>query len=416
MTALPGGYVLGAPAAHGAMGSVHRASGPGGRPVAAKRLLDERHAARQRIEARVLRGLRHPRVVEVLDLVEADGRRYLLMEWIDGPTLAELLARDGAPGLAPDRVLAWTLEAAEGLAYVHEQQTVHRDVNPRNLMLAPGRGIVVVDFGIARPFGRHGTAELGTPGFMAPETYAGGPITARTDVFGLAASAWTLLAGRPPALGAPGPLPGASERLSRALRAALAVDPHERTPSMAALAEGLGGRVSGSGRDMAVVIDVDPARRPLLESVVRAMAGMFEAAATSLALVRPGGGLLYYAAWGAGAQQIVGRELDRGEGIAGRAVAQARPQLVADVARDPDWSRSVAERTGFVPHTMMVVPLEGRDGPLGVLSVLDRRDGRPYDVEDVARARLFARLALDALLAGSDAELPTSTGATTSGA
>ncbi|HEY6892498.1 MAG TPA: serine/threonine-protein kinase, partial [Solirubrobacter sp.] len=196
-TLLAGGYVLGPEAARGAMASVHRARDVSGRPVAAKRLLDERHAERQTIEARVLRSLDHPRVVKVLDLVEDPAGRYLIMEWVDGATLAQVLARDGTPGLPPDRVLDWTLQAAEGLAYVHEQQTVHRDVKPQNLMLSPERGVVVVDFGIARSFTQEGTVEIGTPGFMAPETYGGGPVTARTDVYGLASSAWTLIAGQP---------------------------------------------------------------------------------------------------------------------------------------------------------------------------------------------------------------------------
>ncbi|MDA0166980.1 protein kinase [Solirubrobacter ginsenosidimutans] len=409
-TLLAGGYVLGPEAERGAMASLHRARDVSGRRVAAKRLLDERHAERQRIEARVLRSLDHPRVVKVLDLVEDPAGRYLIMEWVDGVTLARVLARDGDPGLPPDHVLNWTLQAAEGLAYVHEQQTVHRDVKPQNLMLSPDRGIVVVDFGIARTFTHEGTMEIGTPGYMAPETYAGGAVTARTDVYGLASSAWTLIAGHPPPLGAPGPLAGATPALTQALRAALAVDPRERTPSMAAFAEALGGRLrGGDGRDMAVVIDIDPSRRPLLESVVRTVAGVFDAAASSLALVRPGGSLLYYAAWGAGAEEIVGRELDPGRGIASRVIENGRPQLVADVHDDPDWDAGFAQRTGFVPSSMMLVPLEGPDGPLGVLSMLDRRDGRPYDVEDLGRARLFARLALDALLAGRDAEPETRT-------
>jgi hypothetical protein len=385
------------------MASVHRAWDADGRPLAAKRLLDDRHAARQRIEARVLRALDHPRVVKVFDLVEDVSGRYLMMEWIDGPTLAEVLEREGSPGLSPDRVLAWVLEAADGLAYVHEQQTVHRDVKPHNLMLAPDRGVVVVDFGIARPFTSHSTVDIGTPGFMAPEAHAGGELTARADVYGLAASAWALIAGEPPRLGAPDPLPGATTTLTRALRAALAVDPRERTASMASLAESLGGRVTNAhGRDMAVAIDVAHAHRPLLESVVRAVAGVFDAAAASLALLRPGGSLLYYSAWGAGATEIVGRELEPGAGIAGRAVAQRRAQLVASVRDDPDWAAAFASRTGYTPNTMIVAPLIGAEGAIGVLTLLDRRDGRAFDVDDVTRVELFAQLAVDALVAAPD--------------
>jgi serine/threonine protein kinase len=297
--------------------------------------------------------------------------------------------------LAPDRVLDWVLQAADGLAYVHAQQTVHRDVKPQNLMLSPERGIVVVDFGIARPFASHGTIEIGTPGFMAPEVYAGGAITARTDVYGLAASAWALIAGSPPRLGAPDPLPGATPQLTAALRAALAIDPRDRTASMSSFAEALGGRVGAGGRDMAVTVDVNPRRRPLLESVVRTASGLLDAAAVSLALLRPAGSLLYYAAWGAGGEEVVGRELDPGRGIAGRAVRTNRPQLVHDVRHDPDWDAPFAARTGYAPNTMLVVPMGPT--PLGVLSLLDRRDGLPFDVTDLQRAWLFADLALTSL-------------------
>ncbi len=413
-TLLPGGYLLGSEAARGAMGSIHRARDIHGRPVAAKRLLDERHAARFQIEARVLRALDHPRVVKVLDLVEDPTGRYLIMEWVEGTSLAEELKRAGAPGLPADRVLAWTLQAAEGLAYVHEQQTVHRDVKPQNLMLAPERGVVVVDFGIARQFTRHGTHEVGTPGYMAPEAYAGGPITARTDVYGLAATAWALIAGQPPGLGGTDELPGATSALTETLRAALAVDPRERTASMAAFVEGLGGRVrGGTGRDMAFAVAVDESQRPLLQSVVRTVAGVFDAAAASLALMRPGGGLFYYAAWGAGAEEIVGQELEAGRGIAGRAVQRGAPELVPDVRSDPDWAAAFAERTGYVPHTLMVVPLMVNGAPVGALTLLDRRDGRAYDIADLTRARLFADLALDAMLADPDAGLASTIGATT---
>jgi serine/threonine protein kinase len=395
---LQGGYLLGPETGRGATASVHRARDLEGRPVAAKRLLDPRYAARQGIEARVLRALDHPRVVRVLDLVDDPSGSYLIMEWVDGPDLAQLLARDGPQ--PPDRVLDWVLQAADGLAYVHAQQTVHRDVKPHNLMLSPTRGIVVVDFGIARSLARSGTVEIGTPGYMAPEVYAGAAITPRADVYGLAATAWALIAGAPPRLGASDPLPRATPQLTAALRSALAIDPRERTASMASFAESLGGRVAGAGRDLGVTLDLDLARRPLLQSVVRTASGMLDAAATSLALLRPGGSLLYYAAWGPGGDEIIGRELDRGRGIAGRAARTNRPQLVPDVTTDPDWDAAFAARTGYAPNTMLVVPMG--EEPAGVLSLLDRRDGQPFDLDDLHRARLFADLALESLTRGPD--------------
>jgi hypothetical protein len=403
--ALRGGYVLGTEAARGAMGSVMRATAPDGRPVAAKRLLDIRHASRFAIEAQVLQALDHPRIVRILDLVEDPSGSYLIMEWVEGTDLGALLRAEGDPGLPADRVLDWTLQAADGLAYVHEQQTVHRDVKPQNLMLSPDRGIVVVDFGIASPAAAGGTREIGTPGFMAPETYEGVSVTPRTDVYGLAATAWTLLAGSPPSLGAREELTGATFHLTSALRSALAIDPRERTPSMAAFATSLGGRIhSEDGRDMAVAVDDGTLHRPLLQGVVRTVAGIFEAAASSLALLRPGGDLVYVAAWGAGADELVGRALPAGAGIVGRAIARRAPQLVPDVHADADFAASFAAQTGYEPTAMMVVPLIREDGrTVGALTLLDRRDGRPYDVVDLGRARLFAELALDALVADAEA-------------
>ena len=86
--------------------------------------------------------------------------------------------------------------------------------------------------------------EIGTPGFMAPEAYAGGAITARTDVYGLAASAWALIAGRAAAARRAGPAPGRDAAADRGAARRARVDPRERTPSMAAFAEALGGRVA----------------------------------------------------------------------------------------------------------------------------------------------------------------------------
>jgi hypothetical protein len=184
------------------------------------------------------------------------------------------------------------------------------------------------------------------------------------------------------------------------VRRALAFDPRRRTPTMAGFAASLGGRIHlDDGRDMAVSVRSGP----LLQGVVRTAAGVFDAAATTLALVRPGGELRFVAAWGAGADELVGRTLPAGTGIVGRAIARRAPELVADVQGDPDFARALAARIGYEPAMAMTVPLIDADGrTVGALSILDRRDGTPYDLADLVRARLFAELALDALTAHAE--------------
>ena len=284
------------------MGSVYRATAPDGRAVAAKLLLDEKHAARFEIEGRLLARLDHPRVVKVLGTVFDPSGRYLMMEWVDGEDLAHVLRREGTPGLTEDQVIKHTLEAAEALRYVHEQQTIHRDVKPQNLMLSPERGVVLVDFGIARDLSAESMTEgIGTPGYMAPEAFTGGALSPRTDVYGLAMTAWTLLTSVPARYASVRPPEGTSEALLATIDAALVVDPERRLPSMQAFADGLGGHLpTERGRDIGVSAAVGEATARVLSAIVKTAAGVFDAAATSVALRRPDAGLDYQAAWGAG--------------------------------------------------------------------------------------------------------------------
>ncbi len=131
--------------------------------------------------------------------------------------------------------------------------------------------------------------------------------------------------------------------------------------------------------------------------MVKTAAGVFDAAATSIALRRSDGGLDYQAAWGAGADEVVGMRLRPGQGIAGRVLATGVGEVIQDCRNDPDFAAAVARGTGYVPYTMIVVPLVPDDVAVGVLTVLDKRDGSSYDVGDLARAGMFADLALAAI-------------------
>jgi hypothetical protein len=288
---------------------------------------------------------------------------------------------------------------------VHEQQIVHRDVKPQNLILSEN-GVVLVDFGIARLLDEveeQGTVGIGTPRFMAPEVFAGGNVSARTDVFSVAATLWTLLTGRPPVYADPSKLsavnPEVTPELERTVSAGLEMIPERRVASVAAFAKALGAPLrTETGVSLAVSIDNPDASRGLIEAVVHTAAGVFGAAAASICLVdETTGELVYQSAWGAGAREIVGVRLPPGVGIAGKVVQGGAAEAVPDCRTDPRWASRIAQGTGYVPYTMLVVPLLRAGRPIGALTVLDRRDGRAYRNDDLEPAALFADLAVKAL-------------------
>jgi serine/threonine-protein kinase len=175
------------------------------RPVAIKVLAE--HLARDPSfrkrflrEARLAAGLAHPNVVQVFDAGEDGGRPYIVMECVDGETLAEVLARRGR--LPPDEAVVLALQACAGLQHAHEAGLVHRDVKPRNLLLRSDGTLKLVDFGIARAaeetrLTQAGTV-LGTAAYLSPEQAAGEEVTAAADVYSLGAVLYELLTGRTP--------------------------------------------------------------------------------------------------------------------------------------------------------------------------------------------------------------------------
>ena len=394
-------YELIEPISSGAVGAVFRARA-GDREVAVKRLTDLGQTARFQIEARLLSGLRHPGVVRVIDHFRDLGDFYLVMELVRGPDFAQVLRERGDPGLPLDEVLEVARGAADALEYVHEQQVVHRDVKPQNL-IAGERGPVLVDFGVAREIGADaGTRGIGTPRYMAPEVMVGEGVSPRSDVYGLAATLWTLLAGEPPAYGNPDPLdaPGITREHELALRRALDLRPERRFASASALAAAMGSPVEAAhGDSLAASLPEDgEARQRLLEAVVRTAAGVFEAASVSVALRDEATSeLVFRAAWGTGADGVVGVRLRPGEGIAGAALAEAEPVVVPDCRSDERFAAQIAAGIGYVPNTLLAVPLLRDHAAVGVLSVLDRRDGGPYGQADVRRAELFADLTVSTL-------------------
>jgi eukaryotic-like serine/threonine-protein kinase len=394
-----GAYEIVAPISKGAMGAVYRARHlETGDEVALKQLIELAEMRRFEIEARLLATLDHPRVVRVLDHFEHEGSPFLVMDLLDGPDLAQVLADRGDPGLPVDEAVEYARQACEALAYIHRQHVIHRDVKPDNLIIGDD-GVVLVDFGIAREqrAGGRGTIAIGTPGYMAPEVF-GGQVSPRADVFGVAATLWTLIAGEPPQYGDPGGV-DVEPQLQAALRAGLELDPNRRTASAEAFAAAIGVRlVPDVGAPLAVTVDEPGAPATLMEAVVRAAAGVLDAGAASLALLDPlTGELVYEAAWGPGAPQILGLRIGPGVGVAGAVAASGEGEAVPDCRSDPRFATSVAVATGYMPSTMIVVPLRRGGRTAGVLQVLDRRDGAGYGPKDVERAAAFADLALMAV-------------------
>jgi putative methionine-R-sulfoxide reductase with GAF domain len=390
----------------GAMGAVYRAHNiVAGTDVAIKQMLGTEHTARFEIEARLLSQLKHPRVVEVLDhFQDASGVYYIVMELVAGSDLGRMLEERGSPGLPVPEVIEYARQTCEALQYVHEQQIVHRDVKPANLICG-AEGITLVDFGVATQLDATdaGTVGIGTPRFMAPEVFAGGVASARSDVFSLAATVWNLITGEPPVYADDTKLhetfPEVTAELEETLRAGLEIIPERRVASIDAFALALGaGALEREGASLAQSLQEADAPANLIEAVVRTAAGVFEAAAASIALIdRTTTELVFQAAWGAGAKEIVGVRLPPGIGIAGAVVASGDGQAIPECRNDPRFAAQIAAGTGYVPHTMVVVPLRRGGKTIGVLSVLDRRDGGSYGPNDVSRASLFAELAIAAL-------------------
>ena len=195
----------------GAMAEVYRAYDPDiGRDLAIKLLRGEfrenvQYAARFLREAKAAGALSHPNIVTIYDVGQEGGYPYIAMELLEGEPLDAVLDRYGR--LAPDDVLAVGLQLAEALSYAHGLGVVHRDIKPSNILLAPdGRGVKILDFGIARVAEAHvDEAEtlrtqvgqvLGTPRYMSPEQALGQEIDGRSDLFSTGVVLYELLTGR----------------------------------------------------------------------------------------------------------------------------------------------------------------------------------------------------------------------------
>jgi serine/threonine-protein kinase len=160
---------------------------------------DDDYVERFRHEARAVAQLSHPSIVTVIDRGEADGRQFIVFEYVEGENLKELVSRGPLP---VRRTLELGLEVARALAFAHAQGLVHRDVKPQNVLLSGDGRAKVTDFGIARSLDAVGRTEtgtvLGTSHYIAPEQARGERVDTKTDVYSFGVMLFEMLAGSVP--------------------------------------------------------------------------------------------------------------------------------------------------------------------------------------------------------------------------
>lgn len=173
--------------------------------VAVKVLLVNRHASREdldliRHEAELLAQLDHQNIVRIMDLDEQGGRPYLVLEYVHGITLRQLIAQSGS--MRPLHALRVGIQVARGLEYARSRGVIHRDIKPDNILLTREGIAKIADLGIAQVLGRvrgeleDGPLIVGTPAYMAPEQARGEPrIDHRADMFGLGATLFHCMTG-----------------------------------------------------------------------------------------------------------------------------------------------------------------------------------------------------------------------------
>ncbi len=264
----------------GAMGMVFMAYDPVlDRKVAIKQMTAEiadNDELRQRfyVEARAAARLNHPNIITIHELQESGGEIYMVMELLEGKSLANLIQARPVP-LSLEATLDVMAQVCDGLDYAHQRNIVHRDVKPANLFLTPTGTVKVLDFGIARLGSLHMTAAgtlIGTPDYMSPEQVRGDEIDRRTDLWAVGAVLYQLLSGVKPFEGKP---------LARLL-AAITQTPHmplqQRAPSIPKGVSDLVDRLLAKPRD------ARPANAGLVRDELRAILGREKAATTKAQL------------------------------------------------------------------------------------------------------------------------------------
>ena len=228
-------------------------------------------------EAQSAARLKHPNIVTIYDVGQAQGYHFIAMDYLGGRSLAEIIRRQGP--LPPERVAHLLTQIAQALDYAHARNLVHRDVKPGNVIVSPNDHATLTDFGVAKALtGTRLTQSgvmVGTPAYMSPEQVKQQPVGLAADVYSLGVVAYEMLGGRPPFEGdtphvlyahvyeEPRPLPQMNPKVSPAVGAvvqkALAKEPSKRYRSAETFVEALGQAVGSRETE---VIRKPPPPRP----------------------------------------------------------------------------------------------------------------------------------------------------------
>jgi len=285
MTSLAG-YTVTRELGQGGMGKVLQALSPQGQTVAIKTmLLPEGIDARARWEtverfqreARAARSLVHPNIVQVLDIGADQDTFFIVMEYLDGQTVRELIELAGAITL--DRAVDIVTVACEALAHAHDQDIIHRDVKPDNIMVLRNGLVKLTDFGLAAIVTERGVTQtgtvMGTFYYMSPEQARGEKLDARSDIFSLGATFYEMLTGQPPFAGDspaavlskilnsdPPPVQGLPPHVSRTLGRCLRKQPQYRFQNAREVIASLRAREAGTSVTRTAVVPGRPITPP----------------------------------------------------------------------------------------------------------------------------------------------------------
>ncbi len=271
---LDGRYKLGDLVASGGMGTVYRATDERlGRSVAVKILKenlvgDPQFVERFRREARAVASLSHPNIANIYDYGQDDERHYIVMEFVEGRDLSDVLTQEGR--LPAERAAAIASQICAAVDHAHAAGIIHRDIKPANVILDSHDRVKVTDFGIARTVGDStmtGTGlVMGTAKYLSPEQAMGTKVVPTSDIYSIGIVLYEMLTGEVPFVGdsavsvalqhakddTPVPssvAPEVSDELDAVVARATAKEPGERWPTGAAMAGALAGALGGAAVD-----------------------------------------------------------------------------------------------------------------------------------------------------------------------